>query len=40
MKALDEGRLERFENGAVGVDLVEIGVLKANTGEERKKVCG
>jgi arginyl-tRNA synthetase len=37
LQAFEKGQLKKFENGAIGCDLVEIGVLKANTGEERNK---
>jgi len=39
MKGLESGVMEKLENGAIGVDLVNIGLLKKNAPEnERKKV--
>jgi len=37
LESFEQDKLEKLENGAIGCYLVDIGVLKKNTGEERKK---
>jgi len=38
LQAFEAGLVERLQDGAYAVDLVDIGVLKKGSGEERKKV--